>query len=192
MDMGLAKAVPGLQRTIDSWTQRHYYDYMKEFDRIMREKKIGKLELLLELDLYADEQGSAPALRTPPEFKVGITRRYLEGTRPEEPDWFGKGTNVDRVRACVQDQYQRMTSDHLFVIARYPNGSTGLYWLRPVSPTTGIALFSDEAMDAFSRALRDDDSRLGQVYGESQLSHIQERRDVDMINGMRLSDKPAR
>lgn len=54
---------------------------------------IDKQELVLELDFFATE-GSAPALREPPEFKVGITKRYFEGDRPEEPDWFYKGTEV--------------------------------------------------------------------------------------------------
>jgi hypothetical protein len=28
------------------------------------------------------------------EFKVGLTSRYNEGSRPDEPDWFSKGTSV--------------------------------------------------------------------------------------------------
>jgi hypothetical protein len=164
---------------------------MNEFDRITREKKIDKQELVLELDLCVDEQGSAPAFRTPHEFKVGITRRYLEGTRPDEPDWYGRGTgsvyqmNIDNFLANAQDQYQRMTSDHLLVIARYPSGDSGIYRLRVVSETTGVGLWSDEAMDAFSRALINDDSRLGRVYGERQLANIKARRDLETMNRLR-------
>jgi hypothetical protein len=163
---------------------------MKEFDRITREKKIDKRELVLELNLYVDEQGSAPAFRTPHAFKVGIMRRYLEGTRPEEPDWFSKGTsvyemNIDNFLANAQDQFQRMTSEHLLVLARYPSGSSGIYRLRVVSETTGVGLWSDEAMDAFSRALRDDDSRLGRVFGERQLAEIKARRDLETMNRLR-------
>jgi hypothetical protein len=161
--------VPGWKRTIQSWIQSHYYDYMKEFDRIMREKKIGKQELLLELDLYPDEQGSAPALRTPPEFKVGITRRYLEVTGNE---WYDAGS--------IQDHYQRMTSNHLLILVRNPDRSSSIYKLQIMLPSTGVGLYSDEAMDAFSRALRNDDSRLRQVYGQ-QMSQIKARRDVDTM-----------
>jgi hypothetical protein len=143
---------------------------MKEFDRIMREKKIGKQELLLELDLYPDEQGSAPALRTPPEFKVGITRRYLEGI---ETKWYDADS--------IQDHYQRMTSNHLLILVRNPDRSSSIYKLQIMLPSTGVGLYSDEAMDAFSRALRNDDSRLRQVYGYEQMSQIKARRDVDTM-----------
>ena len=143
---------------------------MKEFDRIMREKKIDKQELLLELDLYPDEQGSAPALRTPPEFKVGITRRYLEVTGNE---WYDADS--------IQDHYQRMTSNHLLVLVRNPDQSMSIYKLQIDLQTTGVGVYSDEAMDAFSRALRNDDSRLGQVYGYAQMSQIKARRDVDTM-----------
>jgi hypothetical protein len=170
-DEELAKAIPGWRSTINSWIQRQYYDYMKEFDRIMREKKIDKQELLLELDLYSDEQGSAPALRTPPEFKVGITRRYLERRGTE---WY----DADSIR----DHYQRMTSNHLLVLVRNPDHSMSIYKLQIVSQTTGVGWYSDQAMDAFSRALRHDDSRLGQVYDASQLLQIKARRDVDTKN----------
>jgi hypothetical protein len=143
---------------------------MKEFDRIMREKKIDKQELLLELDLYPDEQGSAPALRTPPEFKVNITRRYLD--TPTGTKWYDADT--------IRDHYQRMTSNHLLILVRNPDQSMSIYKLQ-IDLHTGFGKFSDEAMDAFSRALRNDDSRLLRVYGDPQMSQIKARRDVDTM-----------
>lgn len=76
-----------------SFVKSNYYDIMKELDRITEEEDVEKQELLLEIDFFASE-GSDPALRDPPEFKVGITKRYLEGDRPDEPDWFYRGTDV--------------------------------------------------------------------------------------------------
>jgi hypothetical protein len=176
-DEALAKAIPGWRRTVNSWIHSHYYDYMKEFDRMMREKKIDKQELLLELDLYPDEQGSAPALRTPPEFKVGITRSYLEGIGA---DWYDPDS--------IQDHYQRMTSNHLLILVRNPDQSMSVYKLQINSQTTGVGWYSDEAMDAFSRALRNDDSQLGWVYEASQVSEIKVRRDLDTIKARRDLD----
>jgi hypothetical protein len=189
----LGKARLVTRRTILCWIQEHYYDIMKALDRVTLEKNIDKRELILEIDLFADE-GSAPALRTPVEFKVGQSLRYMEGqegTRSEEPGWFRKGSeayqnSVNNFLAELKDQYQRMTSNHLLAVARLPDGSSGVYRTTLVSQENGVGLFSDEAMDAFSRAHRDgDDSRLGPVFGEPQVPYIKARRDFDKLDRMR-------
>ena len=63
----------------------NYFDIMKEVERITRDGTVDKKDLVLEIDFFA-VQGSAPALKDPPEFKLGITHRYLEGTRPDVSD----------------------------------------------------------------------------------------------------------
>lgn len=48
----------------------------------------SKKELIVELDFHG-AGGIAPALQILcPEFKVGLTKDYLEGNRRDLPDWF--------------------------------------------------------------------------------------------------------
>jgi hypothetical protein len=186
------------QNTIFSFCTNNYYDIMLQVDRITTDTtNVDKKDLLLEIDLKADPQkGSAPALREPPEFKVAPTRGYLEGTRPDEPDWFYKGSkvyekNVRQVLAGIRDHHERMTSNHILVLARYPDGQTGIYRIHLMSETTGVPLFSDEALDAFSRAMKDDDSRLGTVFGPGQSKNIAGRRDFEKHQRLRdLMEQP--
>lgn len=166
-----------------SFVESNYYDIMRDIVRITQEHNLDKQEVVLELSFFADE-GSAPALREPPEFKVGITKDYLEGDRPNEPDWFCKGTHVyeKNVSAFLQaaaDQYHRMTSDHLLTIVRYASGSSGVHhlMLNALPEATGISLFSDDAYNAFARAMKDDDSCLEVVLGRENSSRIIAARD---------------
>jgi len=180
------KACKGGQNAILSFVTSNYYDIMKEIIRLTQAESIDKQEVVLELDFYANE-GSAPALREPPEFKVGITKRYLEGDRPDEPDWFYKGDdtyyekNVSAFLAGTTDHYQRMTKNHLLTVTRYASGSSGVYRLMLLSSVeNGTPLFSDEAYDAFDRAMKDDDSRLEEVFGDNHVNIIA-RRDRDRM-----------
>jgi hypothetical protein len=166
----------------------NYYDIMKEIVRITQEKGIDKQELVLEIDFFANK-GSAPALRDPAEFKIGITSRYLEGDRPDEPDWFYKGTsvydsNIKVFIAVLSDRYHRMTSDRLLTVTRYASGSSsGVHRLFLMTEVDGTPLFSDDALDAFARAMNNDDSRLGKVFGNKSKA-ITVRRDMEMSGRM--------
>jgi hypothetical protein len=141
----------------------------------------------LELDFYASN-GSAPALCDPPEFEVGITKRYFKGKRPDEPDWFHKGTdvyqrNIGAFMAGINDHYKRMTKDHLLTAVRYPNGNSGVYRVALMLPDNRTPIFSNEAYDAYVRALvHHDDSRLEKVFGKERALKIKKRRDMDEYN----------
>jgi hypothetical protein len=109
-----------------------------------------KKELVIVLNFYED----APALRD--EFKVGLTSRYLKGSRPDEPDCFFKGTsvyegNVGRWLLGANEHYGRMTSDRLLAFCRYGDGSSGVYKLSLMNPESGKELLSDEAVDCIGR-----------------------------------------
>jgi len=178
----MEKVAGGMQQTIMGFINRNYYNILKEVIAVIDREKVDKKELVLELNFHA-EDGSAPALKDPPEFKVGLTRRYLDGSRPDEPDWFYKGDcvyekNVAGWRAGLEDHYKRMTSNHLLTTARYPSADSGVYRVQLTSEATGKHLFSDEALNAFRRCVfENDDDGLGNVYRGEQLSYIKERRN---------------
>jgi len=174
-----------MKHTVFSFITDNYYDIMKQVERVTREQNVDKKEVVLELDFHANDQGYAPALQDPPIFKVGITSQYLTGSRPDELDWLPKGTdvyenNIKPFLALLQDQYQRMTSDHLLTIVHYPGGRSGVYRVQIKSEDSKKSHFSDTALDAFRWAVLDsDDSRLCQVYGRSQREYIRARRNAE-------------
>lgn len=191
----LEKATKGGQDSIMSFIMANYYDIMKEIVSVTNKENVGKQELVLELDFFANE-GSAPALRDPPNFKIGVAKRYIEGRRPDEPDWFHKGSeiydsNVKMFVTGAMDHYRRMTSNHLLTFVRYASGSTGVYRVMLLTEENGTPLFSDEAYEAFSRALLGDDSQLEEVYGDKHESIIW-RRDLDRRNRIQrvMSEQP--
>jgi hypothetical protein len=186
-DRSLEKATKRGQDSILSFVIINYYDIMKEIVRITQDKGTDKQELVLEIDFFANK-GSAPSLRDPAEFKIGITSRYLEGDRPDEPDWFYKGTNdydsnIKVFIAVLSDRYHRMTSDRLLTVTRYASGSSGVNRIFLMSEVGGTPLFSDDALDAFVRAMNNDDSRLEQVFGNNSKA-ITVRRDMEMRDRM--------
>jgi hypothetical protein len=64
---------------------------MKRIVEVSDESGLNKSELLLELDFNSnDDEGIAPTLQDPPNFKIAESRGYFERSRPIEPDWFYK------------------------------------------------------------------------------------------------------
>mmetsp|Transcript_17602 Transcript_17602/g.43307 ORF Transcript_17602/g.43307 Transcript_17602/m.43307 type:complete len:847 (+) Transcript_17602:218-2758(+) len=45
-------------------------------------------DLVLELDFMPNKHGVIPALQDPPVFKIATSESYVDGSRPEEADWF--------------------------------------------------------------------------------------------------------
>ena len=125
---------------------------------------VPKRELVLELDFLTDKQGIAPALCTPsPIFHIRLTKEYLEGDRPVEPDWFFKGTdgyqnNINAFLIALRDQYQRMTSNHLLAVLRYPSSNSMVHRVQLDSgDASHKSMLSDAALEAFSRVMRSHD-----------------------------------
>jgi hypothetical protein len=142
-----AKAV---ESAVMSFVKTNYYSIVDECYKKCKEYNVPKKELVIEINFFGD----APALRD--EFKVGLTSRYLEGSRPDEPDWFSKGTsvyknNIGRWLVGAKDHYDRMTSDRLLAFCVYGDGNSGVYKLSLMNPVTGKELLSDEAVDCIGR-----------------------------------------
>jgi hypothetical protein len=87
--------------------------------------------------------------------------------------------------AGINDHYKRMTKDHLLTAVRYPNGNSGVYRVALMLPDNRAPIFSNEAYDAYVRALvHHDDSRLEKVFGKERGLKIKKRRDMDDYNAI--------
>ena len=108
---------------------------MKKVAEVCSDTGLSKSDVLLEIDFVPDESGSAPALKYPPEFKVKDTHGYIEGSRPNEPDWFGKSEDVNeynKVKSLVaglREQHERMTENNLLCYVRHTDGFMAYYRL---------------------------------------------------------------
>jgi hypothetical protein len=170
-----------------AFLQTNYYEIIKTLELQTRDGTVDKKDLLLEVDLMVDrDKGSAPGLRTPPEFKMAPATSYMHGKRPNEPDWFYKGTevytnNINNMLSGLRDQHSRMTDDRILTLVRHPTGDSSVYRICLMSQDTGMALFSEEALQAFRRAVvHHDDSQLASVYSPEQARSITSRRDYEI------------
>jgi hypothetical protein len=180
------KATLGHQNAAMVFLQNNYYEIMKTMELQSRDGTVAKKDLLVEVDLKVDPaKGSAPGLRTPPEFKMAPATSYMDGKRPNEPNWFFKGTkvyqnNIKTFICGLRDHHARMTDDRILTLVRHPSGDSSVYRICLMSQDTGKALFSDEALQAFRRAMvHRDDSLLPSVYSPEQALIITSRRDHD-------------
>ena len=65
---------------IGGFIMENYYPIMVKLVLAMQRENVEKSELCLLLDFDpSTNNGLAPALRSPPQFKIGVTRRYTEG-----------------------------------------------------------------------------------------------------------------
>jgi hypothetical protein len=109
-----AKAV---EPAVLNFGKTNYYAIVDGCYKKKQEYNVPKKELVIIPNFYA----VATALRD--EFTVGLTSRFLKGSRPDEPDWFFKGTsvyesNVGRWLMGANEHYGRMTSDRLLAFCR--------------------------------------------------------------------------
>jgi len=131
-------------------------EIMREIVEVCDKHHLTKAEILLEVDFMPDESGLAPALQVPAKFIVAKSQGYLEGSRP---DWFYKHVDSSRdyykksaiknVIAMLNDNYQRLTSDSLLVLMRYPGGvsvSTVRLTTTDYKGKGALMLFSDKAV----------------------------------------------
>lgn len=135
------------QSMVTTFMEGNYFRIMEAMHKQCLGSRVAKEKLIIEIDFFDD----APALRG--DFKVGLTERFISGDRPDEPDWFYKGTdiydsNVKGWLMGVRDHYSRLTDIQILYTCRYPNGSAGIYRMSLLSPETKQNIFSSDAMEA--------------------------------------------
>jgi len=190
------------EETVLNFVQRYYVEIMmKIIDTCDKSATTGlnKSDLILEFDFMPDDSGTCPVLRDPPEFKVAEVRGYLEGSRPNLPNWcdvHGDRQTYDEKKNSIvrdiKDLRSRITDDHVMCLARFPT-THSIYRLQ-CKERNGSQMFSFEAVDAFQSAIQDDDfeplkrmfetSRVEWIkekLGKSSLPHVS---DLDMIRIM--------
>ena len=155
-DKEVRKAMGNTDNVTLNFLKCHYEPIMLELIRICDETGLNKKEMLLQADFKPGPEGEmAPALSG--KFKIGVTRRYLEGDRPDEPDWFVKNedeacykTNIASFLPALRDQYDIMTNNNLLLYCRFNIGHS-------VKRTSLENMFSDEAFEAFQKATKEHD-----------------------------------
>eukprot|EP00579_Thalassiosira_antarctica_P012493 CAMPEP_0201922726 /NCGR_PEP_ID=MMETSP0903-20130614/10681_1 /ASSEMBLY_ACC=CAM_ASM_000552 /TAXON_ID=420261 /ORGANISM="Thalassiosira antarctica, Strain CCMP982" /LENGTH=554 /DNA_ID=CAMNT_0048459913 /DNA_START=59 /DNA_END=1719 /DNA_ORIENTATION=- len=153
------------ENTVLNFVRANYVGIMKEIVKVSSETGKSKSDLLIELD-FATPTGTgglAPALKTPPEYKIAESKGYFEDERPNQPDWFYKNedirvyqNDITAVTAALKDTYERSTDDHVLGLVRSPTGDTGCYRLQLQSPTKNH-MFSGEAVSAARKAIQEGD-----------------------------------
>lgn len=173
-----------IQLALNDVLQKNYFDVMTKIVEVCEETGVSKKNLVVELDFFPNsETGSAPILSTPPSFKVAPAARYYQGSRPDEPDWFHKGTdvyegNVAAVRLGLKDQHSRMTADHVLVLLRWADGQPSVYRVLVQAPVTMVPIYGDRALEAFKKCMDGDDLAFEDLFPESFQQHIIARRDM--------------
>ena len=159
----------------------HYPEIIMKMVEVCDKTGLKKADLLLELDFLPDDNDSAPALRTPPEFKIKEARGCFEGSRPNEPDWFYKNEDKDIYKTCIKnvmpglkDNFERMPDNYMLGFVRYPGGFIGCIILERLSDEkNGIHMFSERAFDAFRSAIHDGNfDNLHNIFDESRMRDI--------------------
>jgi hypothetical protein len=173
-----------IEHSVLNFAQTNYADIMEGLIECCDETGLKKEEVLVEIDFSPNEDGTIPALCDPPEFIVNDARGYFEGSRPNEPDWFGKNEDdvmyykktIDGFLGKIKETFEKMTSNHLLCAVRYPGGVTVLRLLLQAGQGSGSQMFSDQAMDAYRRALEDQDfGPLSRIFDETRMKYFKRR-----------------
>merc|ERR1712238_301405 len=117
------------QEVAKNFVTLHYPEIIMKMVEVCNKTRLKKADLLLEFDFLPDDNDSAPALQTPPEFKIKEARGCFEGSRPNEPDWFYKNEDKDLYKTCIKNvmpglknNFERMSDNHMLCFVRHPGG----------------------------------------------------------------------
>jgi len=139
------------------------------YARGMRDLHLSKSKLMLFVDFY----GMAPALQSPPQFRVvPIEDCFLRGKKEnrtnnqvddkhhgEKFDWYGCSKTQARANMKMlkelSKKYQRMASSTMLICIRYPNARVDLAIQNLENVHTKNFASSDDIIQAFSQAYFD-------------------------------------
>lgn len=96
---------------------------MQKVLEVVKKTRTPMEELVVELDFFSANNGTAPALRNPPEFKAKDARGYFTGDRPNAPDWFSGSYRASESGTLgnLKAQYERMKPGLLLCLVRTPS-----------------------------------------------------------------------
>jgi len=129
MDKSMSKAKKTGNALVLSFLQKHARDVVSAMRTKMEETGLERKDLVLELNFQVEDGNIGalpPSLQDPPFFKIGITKRYYEGDRLEEPSFLAcdKGTahyekNIDGFLANIRGMHDKMTNGHFLICVMY-------------------------------------------------------------------------
>jgi len=159
------KRVACQEQILMNFVNMHGGKILAEIVEVCNKTGLKKDDLLLELDFLIGENGTAPALKDPPEFKVAEACLYFEGDRPNEPDWFYKGTSdtenyehaIKNVMSNLKLHFNGKNENHLLCFAQYPGGCSSCK-VQLQQPTSGRHMFSNGAVAAVNSLIKSDDN----------------------------------
>jgi len=170
-----------------SFVQNNYFKIAARLGEFMRIEGCEKNELLVLLDFHGPTARSRRGL-----FNIRFSSRLCFGKPPpDEPDWFGKGTdaykaNVKWFRDNLSDNVDRLRQEQILIVSRNPEGPASMYRVHLENPVTKESKFSDRCLRAFDAM---DLGTLGQIYDPDELGRyqqfIQRRMLTIMQNGGR-------
>ena len=177
-----SKRTEASMQSVQNFAMRNYADIVEGLLECCDETGLKKEELLVEIDFTPGEDGTIPALSDPPEFIVKDARGYFEASRPNEPDWWYKNEddvvykkNIDYFLGVMKDSFERMTTNHILCMVRFPAG-VSVYRLQLQSKANGPAMFSNQALDAYRSAWKDQDfGSLSRIFDETQMEPFRRR-----------------
>lgn len=135
MDKSMSKAKKTGNALVQSFLRKHARDVVRALSAKMEETGLERKDLVLELNFKVEDgnTGLPPSLQDPPFFKIGFTKRYYEGDRPEEPSFLAcdKGTahyeeNIDGFLASIRGMHDKTTNEHLLICVMYPTNPSVL------------------------------------------------------------------
>jgi len=156
---------------LSEFIAKQYAHVMVKMVKACKEYGLTKNDMLVELDLCINQNGIVPAMQDKPEFKIAPVKDYVEGSRPAEPDWFGKGCgeiyehSVAFYLRNVKDQHSKLLPIEFLFLIKYPAGCS-TYKLKTIQPETKQHMFSEEAVLAFKTYIdHGDDGPLLRILG---------------------------
>lgn len=108
---------------VQTFIEKNACMIVKAFQKKMKETMLPIQELVMELDFHLgcpSEGRVPPALRDPPEFKIGVTTHYIKHYRHNLSAWF------EEVHECtiasLRNMYKKMTPENYLVLVMQPTG----------------------------------------------------------------------
>ncbi len=159
-----------------TFLDENYTSIMEKFIEVIDMSGKSREDFLLELDFFPGENGCAPALKDPPEFNIKDIRGYIEGNRPNLPDWFPVNyeVNASNTVQMIRAQHQRMTPDHLLCLVRTPSCGLSAYRiLLRISQFHEHNKFSNETIKAYKKAWKEGDfGPLSEIFGAQNMPYF--------------------
>lgn len=189
------KQLDASEQAVLNFAQRNYVDIMYKLVKACDEAGLMKNDMLLAIDFVPDQNGKAPALQDPPEFTIAAVKGFTEGSRPYEPDWFYKHQdsqiyehNIKGAIAAIKDQHRRLTSNRLLCLVHNSGGGTFCYTIQLMSTDDGTQLMSDQAVEAFRSAIREEDFEpLSRIFRDRK-DLLSIKRILGVKNGISVPD----